>query len=166
MRALPLLSSLFFLFIEKCFPRKPKARIIENMNETLYLSYAPRLKPLVEKVQVNLKAKGYSIADVDPSHLEGKLVLLLLDLDSSVEEIYASAPFIKEQYDYSSLKAMRLMPFLIFASSKGSIEDQVEDGFAEVLEEVISGEFKPYGYDVDAEDPLFEFASVLETYEE
>ena len=58
------------------------------------------------------------------------------------------------------------MPFLIFASSKGSIEDQVEDGFAEVLEEVVSGEFKPYGYDVDAEDPLLEFASVLETYEE
>ena len=136
------------------------------MNETLYLSYSPRLSGIASTVKEGLSALGLRIADAHEEDYEGKLVLLLLDLDSSVEEIFASAPFLQKQFEYSSFKAMRLMPFLVYHGNAGDIESRVEEGFADVLEEVISGEFKPYGYDLDDKEPLKEFLSVLDNYEE
>lgn len=139
---------------------------MDGMNETLYLSYPPRLSGTIARIKEELLQRGHWSKDVEEDKLEGSLVLLFLDMDSSVEEIYASAPWLKKQFDYSSLKALRLMPFLLYRSSLGSVEDQFEEHLSETVEEVLSGEFKPYGYDLDAADPWEEFESVLENYEE
>ena len=136
------------------------------MHETLFLSYPPRMQEKADLLSPLLQKKGYPTAMTDPGNLEGNLVLLFFDMDSTPEEIYDCSPWLKEQFDYSSLKALRLMPFLFYESSKGSVEEQVDEYLADTLEEVISGEFKPYGFDLDAEDPLLEFDSVYETYEE
>jgi hypothetical protein len=135
------------------------------MSETLYLSYPPRLASLVASVKASFDKAGYVYQDLDQPE-DGALVLLFLDMESTPEEIYASALWLKEQFDYSSFKALRLMPFLLYRSSLGDVEEQVDEHLADTLEEVISGEFKPYGYDLDDENPLREFASVLENYEE
>ena len=119
-----------------------------------------------EAIVLSLARKGYAIRALSGTPEDGSLVLLMLDMGSSEEEIFSTAPWLKEQFDYSSFKALRLMPFLVYRSSEGDIEQQVEDHLADTLEAVISGEFKPYGYDLDAQDPLLEFPSVLETYEE
>ena len=136
------------------------------MSEILYLSYSPRQKALGETVFAALKGRGYDVNELQGAPKDGSLVMLLLDMKSSEDEFFASAPWLKEQFDYSSLRALRLMPFLVYRSSEGDIEEQVEENLADTLEAVISGEFKPYGYDLDAIDPLKEFASVLENYEE
>ena len=136
------------------------------MKETLYLSYSPRLSGIASIVEKGLTNLGHHVEKANGTNYEGKLVLLLLDLDSSAEEIFSSAPFLKEQFDYSSFRAMRLMPFLVYHGNDGDIEEMVEGGLADTLEEVISGEFKPYGFDLDTENPLAEFESVLENYEE
>ena len=136
------------------------------MNETLYLSYSQRLLPLAELLTKELSKRGYHVEEAPLEPIDGSLVLLLLDMESKEEEIFASAPWLKKQFDYSSLKALRLMPFLFYRSSLGSVDEQVEDSLGETLEAVISGEFKPYGFDLDASDPLAEFPSVLEAYEE
>lgn len=135
------------------------------MSETLYLSYPPRLSPIVASVKASFDKAGYAYQDLDQPE-DGSLVLLFLDMESTPEEIYASAPWLKEQFDYSSFKALRLMPFLLYRSCLGDVEEQVDEHLADTLEEVISGEFKPYGYDLDDENPLREFESVLENYEE
>ena len=136
------------------------------MFETLFLSYSKRLEPTASIAIAALKEKGYATELLSGSPKDGSLVLLFLDMESTEGEIYAAAPWLKEQFEYSSLLALRLMPFLLYRSSKGSVEDQVEESLADTLESVISGEFKPYGFDLDAKEPLAEFESVLEGYEE
>ena len=139
---------------------------IGSMNETLYLQFSSRLAKDVAKVKAAFEEKGLIHQDLKGAPKDYSLVLFCLDMDSTEEEIYASAPWLKEQFDYSSLKGLRLMPFLLYHSGKGDIEDQVEENLAETIEAVFSGEFKPYGFDLDSSAPLSEFDTVLHNYEE
>jgi len=136
------------------------------MTESLYLSIPSRLEEDSRIVCDAFKKERIPYEILRSTPEDGTLVLLFLDMESTPEEIYSCAPWIKEQFDYSSFKALRLMPFLIYHSSKGSVEDQVENGLSDTLEEVMSGEFKPFGFDLDAKHPLEEFPSVYETYSE
>lgn len=136
------------------------------MTETFYLHFPSRLSETAKTVHNALKDASYDVEALQGAPNDGSLVLFLLDLDCDEEEIYASAPWLKEQFAYSSLKALRLMPFLVYHSGEGDIESLVEERLAETIEAVFSGEFKPFGYDLDAEKPLAEFPSVLESYEE
>ena len=136
------------------------------MSETLNLCYSRRQQALGERVLSSLIQAGYDAKTLQNSPKDGDLVLLLLDMESREDELYASFPWLEGQFEYSSFRALRLMPFLVYRSSEGDIEEQVEENLADTLENVISGEFKPYGYDLDAIDPLKEFPSVLENYEE
>ncbi len=137
------------------------------MNETLYLAYPSRLDAKAKLVATKLEAKGFVVEEANEKRLEGSLVLLLLDMATTVDEIYASAPWLEKQFEYSSLKALRLMPFLLYRSSLGEVDDQVKNNpVGETFESLLSGEFKPYGFDEDADDPLIEFDRVLETYSE
>ena len=45
---------------------------------------------------------------------------------------------------------------------KENIDDLFEEGLGEVYEELFSGEFKPYGWDLDDENTIQEFERVLE----
>ena len=136
------------------------------MSEILYLNYPPRLSDKVAQVKAAFQKEGIPFEDLVSEPKDYSLVLLFLDMDSSEEEIYAAAPWLKQQFDYSSLKALRLMPFLLYRSSEGDIEEQVDDNVADTIEAVFSGEFKPYGFDLDSPTPLREFGTVLHNYEE
>ncbi len=134
--------------------------------ETLYLASTARLELLGETLLTALKGKGYEATPLKGEPKDGSLILLLLDMETTEEELYEDLPWLKEQFEYSSYKALRLMPFLFYHSNLGDIEEQFEKYLSDTVEEVLSGEFKPYGYDLDDEDPLKEFPSVLSSYEE
>ena len=136
------------------------------MTELLFLSIPSRLEGQAQAVLDAFKKEGIPFEILNTTPKDGSLVLLFLDMDSTPEEIYRSAPWIKDQFTYSSFKALRLMPFLMYRSGEGSVEEQVENGLSDTLEKVMSGEFKPFGFDLDAKHPLEEFPSVYETYSE
>ena len=132
----------------------------------MYLSFLPRQKDVAESILLSLRSAGYDAKPLLGEPQDKSLVMLLLDMDTKEDELFGSNPWLQAQFEYSSLKALRLMPFLVYRSSLGSVEDQVEENLSDTMEAVISGEFKPYGFDLDSPNPLQEFASVLETYEE
>lgn len=119
-----------------------------------------RMTLLFQLISLGLKASQ----GVSPS--ERAVNILVLDIDTTSEELFEDLPWLKEQFDYSSLRGFRLMPVLVFDSRKDDVENLGDKPIATTLEEVISGEFKPYGYDLAKKNPLEEFLSVLEGYEE
>lgn len=135
------------------------------MNDPLLLFASKRLRPFEEKLVGELQALGLS-ASIGLTPAEGAVHVLILDSQTSPEELYGDIPWLKEQFDYSSLRGFRLMPFLVYDSSTEDVENLDDEPIGETLEEVISGEFKPYGYDKAKANPLEEFLSVLEEYEE
>ena len=135
------------------------------MAENLLLFGPKRLIPFAKHLEsefaaLSLNAKCASLPSIDCVNV------LLLDPKTSPEELYKDLPWLKEQFEYSSLRGFRLLPFLIFDSQTENVEELDDQPIAEVLEEVLSGEFKPYGYDKAKKNPLEEFLSVLEEYEE
>ncbi|MCR5348188.1 MAG: hypothetical protein K6E59_01090 [Bacilli bacterium] len=132
----------------------------------LLLAIAPRLKESSLPVLRALSQKGYPYQLLEEDPKDGDLVLLFLDLKSTKEELFDSFPWLEAQYEYSSLKGFRLMPFLMYHGKQGDIESLYEENLADMMDEVISGEFKPFGFDLDAGFPLEEFPAVLESYSE
>ncbi len=135
------------------------------MNDPLFLFGPKRLLPFIERLVDELQALDLKAA-VGTSPKEGAVHILVMDVKTGPEELYADVPWIKEQFDYSSLRGFRMMPFLVFDSSVDDVENLDDEPIAESLDEVISGEFKPYGYDKAKKNPLEEFLSVLEEYDE
>lgn len=135
------------------------------MPDPLFLFSANRMDSFAEKLVPELVAIGLDASKgTKPS--EKAINVLLLDVKTSPEELYTDLPWLKDQFDYSSYRGFRLLPFLVFDSRKEDVENLNEEPIADTLEEVISGEFKPYGYDLAKKNPLEEFLSVLEGYEE
>ena len=139
---------------------------MKNMSETLFICPLPRLREDATAASYALTRLGYPTAFLKGAPKDGSLVLLMLDMDATAEEIFDAFPWIQEQFHFSSLKALRLMPFLFYHSRLGDVEEQAENGLTDALEAVLSGEFKPFGYDLDALEPLKEFPSGYLTYEE
>ena len=135
------------------------------MPDPLLIFATKRMSPLRLALVSRLSSLGLNAAlGVSPS--EKAVNILALDTETTPEELYEDLPWLKEQFDYSSYRGFRLMPMLVFDSRKDDVENLDEKPIARILEEVISGEFKPYGYDLAKENPLEEFLSVLEGYEE
>ncbi len=135
------------------------------MKDPLLLFAPKRLLPFAERLLGELSGLGLA-ASAGLLPAEGAVHVLVLDPKTSPDELYADIPWLKEQFEYSSLRGFRLMPFLVYDSAKEDVENLDEEPIAETLEEVISGEFKPYGYDLAKKNPLEEFLSVLEEYDE
>ena len=141
------------------------SRIIEHMSDPLYLHGPQRLLPFRRKLVEELRTLGLEV-ELGLQPVEGAIHVLVMDVKTSPDELYADVPWLKEQFDFSSLRGFRLMPFLVYDSNVDDVENLDDEPIAETLEEVISGEFKPYGYDRAKKNPLEEFPSVLEEYDE
>lgn len=135
------------------------------MNDPLLLFGPKRLLPFGERLVKELQSLHLD-ASLGKSPTDGAVHILLLDSQTSPEELYEDVPWLKAQFDFSSYRGFRMMPFLVFDSNKEDVEELDEEPIGETLEEVISGEFKPYGYDLAKKNPLEEFLSVLEEYDE
>ncbi len=135
------------------------------MKDALLLFSPKRLLPFAAQLVEELQALQLR-ASIGESPKPSAVHILLLDPKTGPEELYEDVPWLKEQFDYSSLRGFRMMPFLVFDSAVDDVENLDDEPIGQTLEEVISGEFKPYGYDKAKKNPLEEFLSVLEEYEE
>ena len=111
-----------------------------------------------------LEQDGYPCL-LNPTSFDGKtLAAILLSERASLDGLYGAAPWLKEQYEYSSFPHLSLLPVFVYASSKTDPEEAFEGKVGELYEELMSGEFKPFGFDKDAKNPLAEFQRILEGY--
>lgn len=133
----------------------------------LQFAYAPFDKDAAEKVLKGLREKGYEVLEVKEKPLYPEEVILALFTEKTdPDEFLKALPWLKEQKDYSSIARLRVMPFFVYSSKKADPEKAFEGQAGELYGDIFSGEFKPYGWDLDSADPAAEFARVLEDYEE
>ena len=132
------------------------------MEKKLQLAYESQNREAALKIARILGESGFEVElvqkDIDPA----ELTLILINIYSKEETLFASLPWLKEQYGYSSLKGFRLFPILVYSPSKEDPEALFEGELGELYEKVFSGEFKPFGWneESDALDP--EFKRILE----
>lgn len=96
--------------------------------------------------------------EVDPT----TLVVVVLTPSVTSKQLFSSFPWLKGQFALSSYKGFRLMPLIAFDPSKVDIERAYEGSLGETMEEVFSGEFKPFGWDVRKKEADPEFFRILE----
>ena len=133
--------------------------------ETLYIYASKEDKNNAERFNSALNEAGYSSVLASSSPKENDFVLLILSSDTTKESLLSSCPFLLEQFELSSFKGFRLMPVLVY-SSKVGLDETWDSGVGDIYDELISGEFKPFGFDLDSKDPLKEFPRILEEYSE
>ncbi len=92
--------------------------------------------------------------------------LVLIPFTSSTDEadLLSTLGFLRRQKDFSSIPYLKIMPVFLYHSSKEDPEVAFEGNAGKVYEDIFSGEFKPYGWDLDAIHPEIEFDRVLESY--
>lgn len=133
--------------------------------DKIQFAFSANQKEIALEAMEALHKAGYetemAIESIDPN----RIVLLLLSEGVTAEGLL-SIQWFKEQFDYSSYPHLRMMPFLAYHSIEKGYEELWEEGIGDVYDELISGEFKPYGWDLDDPDSKIEFARVLEDYEE
>ena len=123
---------------------------------------APKAAPFVSA----LRAAGYDVKENAKDVDEEGLNAIILSEDTTLDALFEAAPWIKGQYEYCSYPHLKLMPVFIYASSKVDPEEAFEGKVGEIYEELMSGEFKPFGFDLDNENPLEEFQRIYEEYAE
>ncbi|MCR5079322.1 MAG: hypothetical protein K6B65_05350 [Bacilli bacterium] len=133
--------------------------------ENLYIYSAKEDREKAKTLLLSLNNEGYNAVLGSSSPKQEDFVLLILSEDTDKESLLSCCPFLKEQFDLSSYHGFRLMPVLFFSSKKG-LEKTWESGVGDIYDELISGEFKPFGYDEDDKSPLREFPRILEEYSE
>lgn len=135
-------------------------------DNVLNLAYVEADKELAETVASTLHKFGYqtkvSKESVDPSHV----TLLFLSLKTTAKSLLRQLRWLKEQLAFSSIQGFRLMPFIPYHAAIEDIDELWEAHIGEVYEEIFSGEFKPYGWDLDDESTINEFRRILEEYSE
>lgn len=132
----------------------------------LFLTHTEKDKAEALKVIERLKKLSYDIIDTKQVVDESKVILILLSEKTIEEDLFKEIPFLQEQWKYSSRKHLKLMPFFVYHSSKENPEKAFEEHVMDIYEDIFSGEFKPYAWDLDSDHPEVEFERVLDEYSE
>ena len=136
------------------------------MDERLQLYHVLEDSSAAETFAATLRKGGYEI-ELNPTAFDEKyLAMVLLSDNATLEGLFAVAPWLKEQYKYCSYPHLRLMPVFVYDSRNTDPEEAFEGKVGELYEELMSGEFKPFGFDQAKENPLEEFPRILEEYSE
>lgn len=132
------------------------------MEKKLQLAYLPSDRSLSEKIALALSESGMEVSlvqeEVDPT----TLVVVVLTPNVTSKQLFSSFPWLKGQFALSSYKGFRLMPLIAFDPSEVDIEKAYEGSLGETMEEVFSGEFKPFGWDITKKEADTEFFRILE----
>ena len=135
---------------------------IQLMEKTLQFAF---LKSQVEPSRIVrgvLAKQGFHILPVGKEMDPSLITLLFLTPGVTVDELFEAFPWLKQEHERSSSPYLRLFPFIPYHPGREDIDDLFEEGLGEVYEEIFSGEFKPYGWDLDDENTVQEFERVLE----
>jgi hypothetical protein len=137
------------------------------MDRKAQLAYETKNRDAACKVARILAESGFEIELVQKTVDPKRLVILLLSRGSQEDTLYEDLPWLKEQFAFSSFKGFRLFPVFLYSSSLIDPEEAFAGGLGEVYESVFSGEFKPFGWDLDKNHLDPEFLRVLEeSYQE
>lgn len=113
-----------------------------------------------------LEKQGYVLHYVlDDDFINDKVILLPFVIETKKED-FLSLSFLKNQYEKSTIQHLKIMPVFIYDSRQINSEEAFEDKIGEIYDDVFSGEFKPFGFDVEDKYPLKEFERILEQYDE
>lgn len=109
-----------------------------------------------------LTKRGYRLFPVHQKMDPNLVTLVFLTPGVALDDLFDAFPWLKQEHERSSSPYLRLFPFIPYHPSRENIDDLFEEGLGEVYEELFSGEFKPYGWDLDDESTIQEFERVLE----
>ena len=134
--------------------------------KTIQLLYPSSIANYAKDIEKKLIEKCYeAIANPKP-FLENELGIAMfvqnMDVDSYLNEI----DVLREQLGYSSIPHLRLLPLFIFDGSQDDPEELFEGKTGEFVEEIFSGEFKPYGWDISKDNNIDELVSIIEEQSE
>ena len=110
-----------------------------------------------------LRADGFDARFGPSSPIQEDFCIVILSKSTSKEALLDALPWLGSQFELSSFRGFRLMPVLVYRESEG-LDNVWESGVGEIYEEIFSGEFKPFGFDLDSPSPLKEFPRILEEY--
>lgn len=113
-------------------------------------------------IKKQLEGRGYHVTSNPNDFDENSLCIALFVKDMDAKDYLASNPIIKAQLEYASYKHFRLLPMFVYDGSKDDPEILFEGPTGEFVEEIFSGEFKPYGWDVSQENNIEELIKIIE----
>lgn len=133
----------------------------------LLLSYTEIEEKDAAKLAEGLKELGYKTVRIQEKPEDDEnVLLLLLNRNSRKEAIEKESPWIKNQFDFSSIPHLKIMPVFLYHPEDGDPEVQFENTVLDIYEELFSGEFKPFAWNLDENEPDKEFLRVLDEYSE
>ena len=128
----------------------------------IQLLYPTSISPLAKPIAESLRSADFDVIENPDTFMPDELGLALFTKEMDVEEYLRDVPFLQEQLDYSSIKHLRILPFFIYDGSQDDPEELFEGPTGEFVEEIFSGEFKPYGWDLSSLDNLTELEAIIE----
>lgn len=132
--------------------------------EKFQISYIKEDEKEVLPLMEALEKKGYSFY-IDNTSPHEDVILFLFSKKTRIEDVFLEIPFLKKENSHSAFHSLKVMPFYLYHSSLEDPEETLSEDDCLYME-LFSGEFKPFGCDLDSQDPLFEFDRILESYSE
>ena len=134
---------------------------------TLFYSFAKEDQDEAITALARLKAIGYSCQKIDTLPCDSsEVILAFFSSKTDIVSFWKAFPWLKEQQEFSSCPYLHVMPFFLYHGQKEDPEEAFNGPAGTLYESVFSGEFKPFGWDLDSPCPEKEFQRVLEDYEE
>lgn len=131
------------------------------MNKRIQIACLEADEEAMGKVADDLLRDGYDVNFLGDFNEDFPL-LFVLNKDLTIEKAFELYPWLKEQFELSSIPNLRILPFVVYHSSKNDLDAIWESGLGDNYEAIFSGEFKPYGWDLDNENAIEEFNRVIE----
>ncbi len=112
-----------------------------------------------------LRQAGYDVIETHGEIDPDQIVLLLLSKGMTKDGLL-EIKWLREQFEFCSYPHLRMMPFVAYHSKTEDFDELWDETIGDVYDELISGEFKPYGWDLDDPKSKIEFERVLGDYDE
>lgn len=110
-----------------------------------------------------LASKGFAVK-TDTVFYPSDVEVIVMSGATTLKGLLSSNPWIKKELSHTS-KGLRMMPLVVYDSKLEKLDDVWTN--AEQIYSLMSGEFKPYAYDLASkEKSLIEFRRIIEEYKQ
>ena len=130
------------------------------MEKKLQIAYINKNEIKANEFKSILEKNGYEVNISNKNINENEVCLLLFYKGITLEDIFNDIPWLKSQNEKSTIPYLRLFPIFLF-DDKEEMEIDIEE-YLPILESLVSGEFKPYGFILNDKNSIKEFNRILE----